>query len=225
MSEIQKGIHIQMISVIFLMGAEGVGKSTVASHLVSKYGFIELSFASALRESAIAMWNGIAAMTSNLPTLTIEDTQDRLKKEAPIGDLQLAGRPFSPRVLLQWFGTDIMRNKVANDIWAHATISRLRNEIQKGNQRFVFSDYRFPNEFESIQTFLQEHPQSITRTVRLIRGDITEEERVALQMAALQSHPSAQGWVTLPADIEIKNPLCKETLESWLHETSEKILK
>jgi hypothetical protein len=213
-----------MVSVVLLMGTEGVGKSTVANHLVTEHGFVELSFASALRESAIAMWNGIAAMSPELPVLTIDDTQDRVKKEAPIGDLVLAGRPFSPRVLLQWFGTDIMRNMVADDIWAHATISRLRKEIASGNTRFVFSDYRFPNEYESVKAFLEQHGFSVPLTVRLVPGNITAEELSRVKEAAIQGHPSARGWVTLPADIEIANPLAQETMNIWLTDVCQRII-
>jgi hypothetical protein len=207
-----------------LMGTEGVGKSTVANHLVAEPGFVELSFATALRESAVAMWNGIASMCTDLPTMTIDDTQDRAKKEAPIGDLVLAGRPFSPRVLLQWFGTDIMRNMVADDIWAHATISKLRKEIEEGKTRFVFSDYRFPNEYESVKAFLEQNGFSVPLTVRLVPGNITTEELSRVKEAALHGHPSARGWVTLPAHIEIANPLVQETMNAWLTDVCQMII-
>ena len=213
-----------MVFVVLLMGAEGAGKSTVANYLVAEHGFVELSFASALRESSIAMWNGIAAMTSELPTLSIDDTQDRVKKEAPIGDLVLAGRPFSPRVLLQWFGTDIMRNMVADDIWAYATIAKLRKEIANGQSRFVFSDYRFPNEFESVRNFLAEYDQSVPLTVRIV-PDLSAEELALAKATALAGHPSARGWVTLPADLELVNPMDKENMYKWLEEVSKSILK
>lgn len=207
-----------MISVILLMGPEGVGKSTVAEYLVLHHGYMELSFASALRESAIALWNGIAAMNSELPTLSIQDTFDRSKKEAPIGDLVLAGRPFSPRVLLQWFGTDIMRNHVADDIWAHATIHRLRKALAEGQRRFVFSDYRFSNEYTCVKQFLADHSHSC-KTVRIVPGNINVDSLAHLRNDILSGHPSTHGWTRLHADTEIVNPLEKDSKESWLETT------
>jgi hypothetical protein len=210
----------QMISVLLLMGPEGAGKSTVAEHLVAMHGFVELSFAGALRESALAMWNGIAAMSSEFPTLSLADTFDREKKEKPIGDFVLAGRPFSPRVLLQWFGTDILRNLVADDIWAHATLNRMRTEIAKGQRRFVFSDYRFSNERQSIIEFLRNQDLVWTaQTVRIVPGNISAEALVQMRAAVLSGHPSTHGWTTFHADKEIANPFLEKTRAAWLEDT------
>jgi hypothetical protein len=201
------------------MGPEGAGKSTVAEHLVTNHGYMELSFASALRESAIAMWNGIAAMNSAFPTLSIQDTLDREKKEASIGDLVLAGRPFSPRVLLQWFGTDIMRNHVADDVWVHATIQKMRTALEKGQRTFVFSDYRFSNEYVCIKQFLKDYDHSC-QVVRIVPVKIDVHA-----CRNSEGHPSTRGWITMEADREIVNPLQKESMESWLEETCAQILK
>lgn len=207
-----------MLSVILLMGSEGVGKSTIAEYLVANHGYMELSFAAALRESAIAMWNDISAMIPLLPTCSIEDTFDRSKKEAPIGDLVLAGRPFSPRVLLQWFGTDIMRKYVADDIWVHATINRLRDAVTNGHRKFVFSDYRFSNEYACVKQFLALYNHHC-QTVRIVPGNIDADTLAHMRKKALAGHSSTQGWVTLDADVEISNPLQKDSMESWLQET------
>lgn len=214
--------HVQaiMVFVVLLMGADGVGKSTVAQHLVKGYGFVELSFAAALRKSAIAVWNGIASMTSELPSMSMEDTQDRASKESPLGNLMLAGRPLSPRVLLQWFGTDIMRNMVSEDIWVHAALAKLRSEIDKGATRVVFSDCRFSNELEGVKRMVAEYDSPSTLySVRLVHGkrlSATDDKT---------KHVSARSWETLPADVDIVNPMDRECMSAWLTTTCEIIYK
>ena len=211
----------EMVHFVLLMGAERVGKSTLAAHLVAKYGYVEISFAAALKRTTVALWNDIVEMmepTIDAAPLTLEDTIDPVKKETAIPSsqrLQIRGRTVSPRVLLQWLGTDIMRTHVAGDVWVQAAIADIRTQMEKGLTKFVISDFRFANEGEGVATFARHlgTPSIITR-IRIVRGDISGEELAALKDAALVGHPSASGWVTMDADIELANTFTAEWITS-----------
>lgn len=229
-----------MISIILLTGREGVGKSTVAEYLCSHHDYEELSFAGTLRTAATTMWNDIVKMFEYSdvipygPSITVKDTQDQSTKNNPIHlpivelgsatHLTMAdGRTFTPRVLLQWFGTDIMRNLVADDIWVHSTLAQLRKRVAAGQTRFVISDCRFENELTAVRSFVGELDGGSCKLVRLLPGNTSIAELEAMKTTALSAHPSARGWVTLPADIEIKNPFDSDTIHTWLASVAEHI--
>jgi cytidylate kinase len=229
-----------MISIILLTGREGVGKSTVAEYLYSHHDYEELSFAGTLRTAATTMWNDIVNMfeysevIAYAPTVTVDDTQDQRTKNNPIHlpivelgsatHLTMAdGRTFTPRVLLQWFGTDIMRNLVADDIWVHSTLSQLRKRISEDQTRFVISDCRFENELAAVRSFANSiEGGAVCKLVRLLPGDVSPAELEEQKTNALAGHPSARGWVTLPADIEVYNPRVQKDV--WLPNAVKQIL-
>lgn len=225
-----------MISIILLTGREGVGKSTVAEYLCSHHGYEELSFAGTLRAAATTAWNDIMDMltySEMIPypiRISIDDTQDPCIKESPIvvpsadgyGFLTMEdGRTFTPRVLLQWFGTDIMRNLVADDIWVHSTLAQLRKRISEGQTRFVISDCRFENELAAVRSFANS-TEAVCKLVRILPGQVSPAELEELKAKALAGHPSARGWVTLPADLEVYNPRIQKDV--WLPNAVKQIL-
>lgn len=208
---------------MLLMGAEGVGKSTLASRLVSEYGYHEISFAAALKRTTVALWNSIVKMMKPVicaAQLTLEDTLDPVKKETPLASsqrLQIGGRTVSPRVLLQWLGTDIMRTHVADDVWVQAAITDIRTQIEKGVTKFVISDYRFQNEGDGIAAFarhLDLDMHSFVTRVRIVRGDISAAELEEQKKAAVAGHPSGAGWVTMDADTELANTFTAEWIST-----------
>ena len=81
--------------LIGFSGKKGSGKSYFANYLVNNKLFIKLSFASPLKEITKILFN-----------LSDEDVKDPIKKE-------LINPKFnaSPRELMQWLGTDIMREE------------------------------------------------------------------------------------------------------------------
>ena len=105
------GVHI-----LVLMGAERSGKSTLAQALSTRAGYVELQFAAALRTAVVHLWNGFAAymapLVADLPRISDAHTSDQALKETPF-DPRLP--TLTPRRLMQWVGTDVMRNNVADD--------------------------------------------------------------------------------------------------------------
>lgn len=128
--------------IIGFCGKKGSGKSFYSSYLIGRYGFVELSFARPLKEAVKVIFG-----------LTDKDVEDPIQKEI-INDRLNA----SPRSLMQWLGTDIIReefNKKFNysgSIW----VDNVKKQIEKlivNKTNIVISDVRFENEVEMIKSF------------------------------------------------------------------------
>ena len=127
--------------LIGFSGKKGSGKSYFADYLVNNKLFIKLSFASPLKEITKILFN-----------LSDEDVKDPIKKE-------LINPKFnaSPRELMQWLGTDIMReefNKKFNysgSIWIDSVKDKVKTLLDK-NKDVVIDDVRFQNEVDMIHS-------------------------------------------------------------------------
>ena len=125
--------------LIGFSGKKGSGKSFFADYLVNNKLFIKLSFASPLKEITKILFN-----------LSDEDVKDPIKKE-------LINPKFnaSPRELMQWLGTDIMReefNKKFNysgSIWIDSVKDKVKTLLDN-NKDVVIDDVRFQNEVDMI---------------------------------------------------------------------------
>jgi hypothetical protein len=146
--------------LISVSGLAGAGKDTFADVLVKKHGFKKIALADSLRF--------ICSEVFNIP---IETFLDRDKKDSPMENPvvpttfqyielarranNLAGNPEveviyptnldiklnTPRDVLKWAGTEVIRKQCGADIW----IKIVNNKI-KNLGRVVISDVRFENE-------------------------------------------------------------------------------
>jgi len=117
--------------LIGLTGRAGVGKDTIADHLVAVHGFVKVSFAQPLKA-------GLCAMFGWSP----DQLDDREWKETPLPDI---GK--SPRQLMQLVGTEYGRDMVHPDLW----LILARQRIGALRARVVVSDVRFENEAAMIR--------------------------------------------------------------------------
>lgn len=117
--------------VIGLTGRAGSGKTTVTDYLKVKHNFKEICFAGPLKE-----------VTSKLFDIPLENMYDEVAKE--VKDERYNK---SPRELLQWFGTDVMRDRFDPEFWTKQAFWKYER-LSKENpaQNIVFSDCRFDNE-------------------------------------------------------------------------------
>ena len=127
--------------LIGFSGTKGSCKDYFADYLVNNKLFIKLSFASPLKEITKILFN-----------LSDEDVKDPIKKE-------LINPKFnaSPRELMQWLGTDIMReefNKKFNysgSIWIDNVKDKIKTLLDN-NKDVVIDDVRFQNEVDMIHS-------------------------------------------------------------------------
>jgi hypothetical protein len=119
--------------IIGIVGRKGSGKTSAANRITEKWDFKLMSFARPLKE--------IAAELFNVP---IKWMYDEELKNNPIDHLK---NNMTPRKLLQWFGTEIVRG-IYPDAWIDLMSRKLSKET---SNRIVIDDVRFWNEAYTIQ--------------------------------------------------------------------------
>jgi len=121
--------------VIGLCGKARSGKDTVGFYLKDKYQLSKVAFADILKHFLI-----------DFIGLTYEQCYGDQK------EILIPKYNKSPREILQWFGTDVMRS-LYDDIWVEAIFNKLKSGYYENNiikNGFVITDVRFPNEVRFI---------------------------------------------------------------------------
>ncbi len=128
--------------IIGFIGLIGSGKSTSSDYLVNKYGFRKYAFSSKLKQICAIIFDWDINM---LNAITPELREIREQKD--IYWSNKLGFTVTPRSMLQYIGTEIMREKIHNDIWIISTIKEILNN---GNDACI-EDVRFMNEIQKIK--------------------------------------------------------------------------
>jgi len=140
--------------IISLSGKKRSGKSSVATYLTKKYGFVEVSWAAPLKEI-------IGRQLFGLTTEQLYGTE--AEREAI--DLRWG---MSPREILQKVGTDLFRVYFMDDFWVRIGVERIKNEVANGHN-VVISDTRFPNELKAAE-------ELGSKTIRMKRPDMVSAD-------------------------------------------------
>lgn len=170
-----------MTTIIGLLGPAGSGKSSVAEHLVAKYGARRYSLATLLKE--------IARRTLSFADEQVYGTQ--AQKEAVD-----ARYGFSARWFLQRLGTEGVRAVLGEDFWTLTLLKKIRDDKAP---YAVVDDLRFCNESEIIGS---------SPTGHVWRLHPPEDAAANEREAAAGAHASEREWRYAKADCEIK-PACR----------------
>jgi len=134
------------MNIIAFLGFKDAGKSTAAIPLIAR-GYVPFSFADALKDclAAIFCWSR--------PMLEGDTPESRTWREQvdAFWSVKLDIPGFTPRMAMQRFGTDIMRNHFNPNIWVY-TIER-RLSLLPPDSNVVLIDGRFPNEIAIARTY------------------------------------------------------------------------
>jgi len=128
--------------IIGIAGLIGSGKGTVADILVEQHNFTKISFADKLKD-------GVAASFGWNRELLEGDTDESRAWRETVDEFWTneTGREITPRLVLQEFGTDCMRNGFYDGIW----VSLIKQEILNNPEtNYVVPDVRFKNEIDVI---------------------------------------------------------------------------
>ena len=178
--------------IIGICGLIGSGKDTVADILVQENNFKKLSFADKLKDgvSAVFGWTRVMLEGNTEKSRAWREQEDTFWSNE-------TGRTITPRLVLQEFGTDCMRNGFYDGIW----VSLVKQEIQQNpNKNYVIPDVRFENEANMLKS---------------IGGDVWRIRRgpdpvwfrmyVDLQVEPTDVHKSEWAWANIAFDNVLDN--------------------
>ena len=178
--------------LIGVVGLIGSGKDTVAERLVTHYGYKRDSFAKSLKDAVSSMFNWDREMLEG------NTTSSRHWREQPDKFWsEKMGKEVTPRLILQQFGTEVMRGQMYDGIWVDSVIGRYKGE------NTVISDTRFINEIKTIKA----HGGIV---VLVKREEIPTREEMQKQGA----HQSEWDWIGSNFDYTIDNTSSLEGLNA-----------
>lgn len=126
--------------LIGIVGLIGSGKDTAAQRLVDKHGYRRDSFAKSLKDAVASMFNWDREMLEG----STKESREWREKSDVFWSKQF-GKDVTPRWVLQFFGTEVMRGQMYDAIWVDSCLGRYNG------MPTVISDTRFPNEVDQIR--------------------------------------------------------------------------
>ncbi len=174
-----------MKKIIGICGKARHGKTTAANYLVKKYGYARISYADALKEMIVG------ALVDSPPPIEIASQEFSEMTEAYWRDVFYVNRTAFSRWLMQFVGTDIVRNRIAEHYW----LARWLKTYRGVPDRVVVPDVRFRNEAAQIRGM----GGQIWRIERVfLDGDPEESQLQAIEHGA--DHESETEMLKIPED-------------------------
>ena len=130
--------------IIGLVGLIGSGKDTVADYLVNVHEFRRESFAGTLKDAVAAVFGWDRTLLEG----RTKASREWREQVDPWWAARLNMPDLTPRWVLQYWGTEVMRRGFHDDIW----IASIENKIRNLQDNVVISDCRFPNEIVSLRS-------------------------------------------------------------------------
>jgi hypothetical protein len=215
------------VQLVSFAGKMGSGKDTCADFLVENHGFTKLAFADTLKQIAMDLAQGLTreqcydqeakikpfenpyyfcgGMISQI-VIWLKDNLDWELTDVQVAKLQserFSHTPLhSPREFLQYLGTELLRNCVADDFHAQCVERKI---IKDKLTKVVISDCRFPNEREIIGNKWNGISVLIKRPINDIEGGGISGHASETLMGTEQDY-----------DFTIKNEYSLKALESMV---------
>lgn len=197
--------------ILGLVGFIGSGKNTVGNYLVSDHGFSSTSFAGTLKDSVSSMFS----WPRHLLEGDTEESREWREKPDPWWTKKF-GRPVTPRWVLQYIGTDVMRIHFNPNIWIWSVEKKLVNSTDN----IVITDVRFGNEIKMIRDIggkivwvrKSELPEWYDMAHAANSDTFLHAPEAHDEMVKLGVHPSEWSWVGSPIDETVFNDKDLKTL-------------
>lgn len=189
------------LNLVLVNGKAGSGKDTIALYLKTHYNFSHLFFAYAVKKS--------------LSIITGLDEKYFFDHELKEKTLPFPWDKFTPRKMMQFYGTELMRNQLDKDIWIKSVATKISAILDTKNNddddddtvNVVVSDLRFQNEMY-VEQFINSDC-SIKKLI--IRVDRPGKD--GNTQGGLEKHESENGITNYPAEtIIINNNQTKDDL-------------
>lgn len=128
------------MALIGLHGSISEGKDTVANILTKHLPkFENKKFADKLKQ--------ITGILTGVDPINFEKEEFKNTTLPDPWKHPLYGGKITYRFLLMYIGTELMRDRLDNDIWVNSLLS----DYKQGRDRFLITDLRFVNEYNAIQ--------------------------------------------------------------------------
>ena len=169
--------------LIGIVGLIGSGKDTVAERLVAQHSYRRDSFAKSLKDAVSSMFNWDRELLEGKTNASREwrEQPDEFWSER-------FGKPITPRWVLQYFGTEVMRGQMYDGIWVDSCLGRYKGE------NTVISDTRFVNEIKKIKA-------KNGKIILVKRGELPTQK----EMQDKGAHKSEWDWLDSKFDYVIDN--------------------
>jgi hypothetical protein len=194
-----------MTNLIGVCGLIGSGKDTIAGTLVG-IGWTRYSMAKPLKDMTAALFNWPRDMVEG-------DTAESRAWREQRDDWwsERLAREITPRSVLQYMGTEVMRQNFHDDIW----VACMEKFYAENGPHIVISDVRFPNEIAAI---------------RRLGGEIWHVhrsplphwfERAAIGEDVPEVHLSERAWLGIEPDRIFWNDGSLQELKNAVYRTIE----
>jgi hypothetical protein len=195
-----------MSQIIGIVGFIGSGKDTVADYLVNFHRFKRESFANSLKDavSQVFGWDRELLEGRTQESREWRETRDewwtkRLKKD------------ITPRYVLQYWGTEVIRKGFHDDMW----VASLEHRLLNTKNDIVITDCRFPNEIKAIRAAgghvmrikRGPEPRWFDEAVSMNRGPARNMNWALSKqkIEKLKVHASETAWVGQKFDVVLNN--------------------
>jgi hypothetical protein len=131
-----------MSSIIAICGFMGSGKDTIADYLQTFHGYKRESFANSLKDAVSVVFGWDREMLEGRTKQSREwrETRDEWWSAR-------LGRDITPRYVLQYWGTEVVRKGFHDDMW----VASLEHRLLNSRDDIVITDCRFPNEIAALK--------------------------------------------------------------------------
>jgi hypothetical protein len=191
----------KMPKIIALCGAKRCGKDVLAEHLVNKYNYERVAFADPLKLAVKSLFN-------------FDDDQVGIGKDNGEGKKDIVDENWgiTPRSALQFFGTEIMQEKIQEilpnlnkSFFANSLKNNIINKMNTNEgQKFVISDLRFMHEYEALFSIPKIRKEDIV-VIRVIRPS---------NLSVADPHISEIEYMKIPYDVLLMND---DTIENYIN--------
>ena len=187
--------------IIGICGLIGSGKGTVADVLVDEHGFQKISFADKLKDAVSVLFDWDREMLEG------ETSESRFwREQEDTFWSKETGRKITPRLVLQEFGTDCMRNGFFDGVWVSFVKKKI---IDNPDTNFVIPDVRFTNEADILKGM-----NGKVWCVKRGPDPLWFRQYVDLDIEPTDVHPSEWRWAKVSFDHNIYNEGTIEDLKS-----------